>query len=338
MAPRFIEIVFRHKFLLLLPIILGTVAGAAILLLGGSDKYSSRAALWVEEPSEVSAGSVVDFNPFLSPAQNQVAAMWELLTVDSFSEGIVSRVGATEPNVQRAVDDLRNNVFIFDVGAHVVYVGFAAAEPALAQATVDAIIAEYGALFASQIRSRAERSRVFFDDQIALSFEVLERASDELSIFLAANPGTASFFTSSTPGTSLLDSEFARLVAAQEAAQRNYSALLTQAADSQISADAGTGANFLVLDEPDLPLAPIGRTKKALLVPPMVGMAAGVLLCSLVFILVWRLDQRIHLPGDLAFLGADIPIMTLPAVKARRKKWPRSFVRIAAALQNGVRA
>jgi hypothetical protein len=55
------------------------------------------------------------------------------------------------------------------------------------------------------------------------------------------------------------------------------------------------------------------------------------------FLIYWRLDHRIHLAEDLAFLGAGVPLMTIPYVTSRRSAWPGTFVRIASALQNGLR-
>jgi hypothetical protein len=132
----------------------------------------------------------------------------------------------------------------------------------------------------------------------------------------------------------------ARLVTAEQTARESYENVLANYASSQISAstDTGTSGNFVIVDEPLVPGAPIPPPRRDLVLNPMLGLTAGLVLSTAIFILLWRLDRVVRLPSDLAIFGPDVPIMSIPRLHARGRRWPASFVRLATALQSGFRA
>jgi uncharacterized protein involved in exopolysaccharide biosynthesis len=341
MAERILELIFRRKFLLMLPIILGLSAGIFALSLAGDGYYASRATAWVERPTDLTGASFTEFNPYLSPAQNQANSMRELLAIDQFVGQILRRVGPVDaPFVHFNVGTIRRNTFIYTYGNHVLYIEHRSPIPQLSQLTVQAIVDEYAALYTGQVKERALSAKSFYEEQLTTARTSLETATAELRAYTARNPQLNTLLDSPTlPASALRDLEFARLVNAESNAREHYNTLLDKFADSQISATTadGTSANFIVLDKPEVPVATITPGKRALVLPLMLGLAAGGFISSLAFIIYWRLDRRIHLPEDLSFLGASVPVMSLPALKARGRRWPSRFVRVAAALQNGLR-
>ncbi|HLG12631.1 MAG TPA: hypothetical protein VI876_12810 [Dehalococcoidia bacterium] len=338
MGQRILELVFRHKFLLALPVTLGLIGGLFALSFADSSYYVSFASIWVERPTDVTGGSFSEFNVYASPAQNQAGSMRELLGINAFASDILARADGGE-NLGLTLLDLRRNTHIYPGGDHVLYVEHRSDDPEQARRTVQAIVDEYASLYTAQIKDKALRAKEFYGEQLSVFRGALEQASAELRSYIALHPPLATVDLDDPPSSALRDVEFARLIATEQTARENYDLLLAKFADSQISASAVEGAtlNFLVLDDPQMPTAPVRPGKRALVMPPMLGLATGFLVSSLAFVIYWRLDRRIHLPDDLSFLGSKIPVMTLPAVKSRGRKWPSRFVRIAAALQNGVK-
>jgi len=338
MAERILELVFRHKVLLALPIVFGLIGGVFALSLADAPYYRSYAAIWVERPTDLSGASFTDFNPWASPAQNQASSMKELLGLDAFATKIIARArpNTTDP---WALLELRSNTYIYPGGSHVLYVDHRSQDPYLAQRMVTATIDEYTNLYTSQIRERAQKAKMFYEEQLNAARNQLELTTGELRAYVARNPQLAGVPLDRPPSSALRDAEFARLVAADETARGNYDQLLQKFADSQISANTvdGTVPNFLVMDEPKLPTVAIQPGKRALLMPPMFGLTGGFLISATGFLIYMRLDRRIHLANDLSFIDPSVPVMTLPRAKSRRRNWPSKFVRVGTALQNGLR-
>jgi hypothetical protein len=67
------------------------------------------------------------------------------------------------------------------------------------------------------------------------------------------------------------------------------------------------------------------------------GLFGGAFIAACLFFILWRLDGKVRVPSDLSFLGSGLQVLTLPSLEARRRSWPDSFVRLAAALQCGLR-
>jgi uncharacterized protein involved in exopolysaccharide biosynthesis len=337
MAERILELVFRHKFLLALPTILGVAAGIFALTRMPDPYFSSRAAIWVERPTALSGESIAEFNPYVSPAQNQANSMRELLGLNSFALDILQRVDPSALSGAR-MTELRVNTFIYPYGNHVLYLEFRARDAERAQKTVTAIVGAYTNIYKERLRDNAVRSRTFYQEQLDASRTALDKASGELTRYLAAHPDLATLDFTQLTAIAARDVDLAGLVTAERAARGNHDQTLQKFAESQISASTvdGTIPNFLLMDEPEVPMLRVSPSKRALLAPPTFGLATGVFISAVIFVVYWRLDRRVHLAEDLAFFGPDVPVMTIPRVASKRRRWPPKFVRVAAAVQNGL--
>jgi hypothetical protein len=148
-----------------------------------------------------------------------------------------------------------------------------------------------------------------------------------------------SLITRELTPTGAQDQVLVRLLSAEETAQKNYEQVLAALADSAIQAAAserGT-ANFSILDEPLLPVAPQPHGRRALMLMPMLGLVLGGFASAGLLFLAWRLDRRVWLPSDIAILGLQVPVATLPRLRPPRgRRWPGSFVLLAAAMRSGL--
>lgn len=349
MTLRNVDLALRHKVLLLIPILLGLIAGVIWTMTSIKETYFSTATIWVERPTTETGGSFIDFNQWISPAQNQVNSMRELLSTRTFRADVLERVYAENPPTPFnfvTPGDLTQKTYITPMGTHAVSLGHQSSSPEMAYAVVNAILQGYNELYTTEIIQRAETSQLFFEEQLQFASGNLERAHTELNGYLAANPIAVEEGAEDEPLTraaitaaAASDLELARLVGAEETARQNYDRLFAQFAETQIAANAASEgtANFRILDPPEVPTAPQGQGKRELLLKPMLGIVAGTFISGGLFILISRLDRHVWLPADIQALGLAVPIMTLPRLKQRSRKWPRSFLRLTTAMRNGLR-
>jgi uncharacterized protein involved in exopolysaccharide biosynthesis len=338
MALRMSELLFRYRLLLLAPIVLGLAFGVISLLTSKSTVYSTHASIWIERPTDLSGGEFTEFNPYLSPAQNQANAMGELMTLNSFASRVAQRISINGSAGEIHPSQLRSSVFFTAAGDHVLYVSALSESPLLAQATVKAVVDEYSALYQSQIKDRAERAKSFYQEQLAIAKVSMETTSAEVRAYLARNPQLASVDLANPPSSALRDTELARLLSAEITAQNFHKDLLDKYAESQISLSAANGAsaNYTLMDEPGLPQQPLERGKRAMLMPLILGLGLGLSVSGAIAFILWRLDRTLRLPQDIVLPGLDVPVMALPLLKSD-PRWPVHFVRMASALSSGIR-
>lgn len=333
-----LELIFRHKYLVFTPIVLGLALGILALSASTSTLYSTHASIWIERPTDLSGGEFTEFNPYLSPAQNQANAMGELMSLNSFAARVLQRISPSGSAAGIDVNQLRRDVFFTAAGDHVVYVSARSKDPATAQSTVKAVVDEYSALYRTQIKDRAERAKAFYQEQLTIAKGSMETASADLRAYLARNPQLASVDLANPPSSVLRDTEFARLRSAELVAQEHHKDLLDKYAESQISLSAANGAsaNLTLIDEPGLPTQPLERGRRAMLMPLILGLGVGLSVSGAIVFALWRLDRTLRLPQDIVLQGLDVPVMALPLLKPE-PRWPKHFLRMATALSSGIR-
>jgi hypothetical protein len=301
----------------------------------------ASATVWVERPSAATGGSLLEYNPYLGPAQNQALAMAELMNTRSFPTRVLERLRATSTSGAESISvfTLTTNTAFIPRGTHTLQVVHSARSPGIAVEALNATLAEYSDLYVSQVRERSADAKEFYEEQLEYARMVLESASAEVKSYLATHTGVVSLITRELTPAGAQDQVLVRLLSAEETAQKNYEQVLAALADSEIQAAAserGT-ANFSILDEPLLPVAPQPHGRRALMLMPMLGLVLGGFASAGLLFLAWRLDRRVWLPSDIAILGLQVPVATLPRLRPPRgRRWPGSFVLLAAAMRSGL--
>ena len=97
MSPRLLDLLFRRKALLAIPLLLGVLVGFAWLIaVKPKPVYYAQATVWVDRPSAINGlvlSDVTDFNQYISPAQNQTGTLLELLSSKSFVVSVLAEMG-----------------------------------------------------------------------------------------------------------------------------------------------------------------------------------------------------------------------------------------------------
>ena len=334
MISRVLEIVFAHKVILLVPIILGMTAATAFTVMNLAPYYASKAAIWTQRPA---ASTNVDYNQYISPAQNQASSMIELMSTKTFVANVMKVLDGSEYTDKKA-DELRKNTFIYAGGNQIVNVEHrSTVSGEVAAQTVKAIIDEYGRLFIGQVKASASRTSEFYKDQLTFAQTTVEAAAKDLSAYIIENPKLATVDLSNPPASALGDLNFARLVLTEQTARNNYNGILENYARSRIAVDTADGADsfYQLTDEPSVPRQKQLPSKRSLAMKPMLGTIAGFMVSAGLFALFFRYDRGIRSTEELDRIIPNIPVVVLPRLKARRRAWPEQFVRVAAALKGG---
>ena len=140
---RYIEAAFRLKFRLLIGavIVFGVVSAALYLAKQG---YGASATVWVEEPIYFAdTGMTKNWNPYMTPADNQANILQELLRTRQFALNVANGAQIPMPNEvveNRVLDDLQKNMRIESQGTHLIKISYSAEKPTYCKVLVEQVI------------------------------------------------------------------------------------------------------------------------------------------------------------------------------------------------------
>jgi uncharacterized protein involved in exopolysaccharide biosynthesis len=332
-----LDLAFRHKILLVLPMVLGLIGGIGWFALSYEEDYVSRAILQVSPSSYVP--STLAYNPYLSPAENQANTMNPLLGTETFTTNILAQANKADPNCLHepiTKPMLLANTSIYAHGDSLLNVDFRSDIPCVGPTVVTAITDQYRDYYVTATQSTAARDKTFFEEQATLVAGQYDEAQQALRAYLQSHPELAGVNLNDPSVGALSDAGLQSAVNNVTSANDSRQRITATLAQIEVVLSGAETVNFYTYDEPTVPSAPVVPGTRDMLTKPMLGILLGMFASAAVFLLLWRMDKTVRLPSDLAFLQTSAPIMTLPDLNARRRKWPPSFVRLATAIQNGM--
>lgn len=331
MSQKVLDVLFRHKFLIILPLVILTLAGAAASLSRQTDEYSASAHVWTQRTPLLSSRLGGQGSSFTTPAAHQARVLNDLLRLDSFRQSVADRVGGLEglsPLLQRRA--VREGTAVFASGENVMTIRHRGEDPLLAQSIVQAIIDTYSETFQSGVIDEAEAAATFYETRLEEASIALDESEQALASYQETLSPVAAIDS---------DPELAALQADARQAQRGYDEQLGRLEDIYLQRDAaleGRDLSFQVMDPPNLPSSPLPTPRKDLLMLPALGMLLGVSASGAVLFALTRLDDSIRLPGEARQLGAPV-LAVVPELGRRRiHSWPQNFVRLVVAASRGL--
>jgi uncharacterized protein involved in exopolysaccharide biosynthesis len=341
MSQRMLDLAFRHKVLLAVPVLLGFLLGIAWFIYGMKDVYVSSASIQVQRtPYTLSA---VNFNPYLSAAQNQTEAMQEWLLTNDFREKAVTEINKTVGACGAAPmlpSDLLHGTSIGTGGTNnFVYLAYRSASPCVAKTVVDGLIEQYKLTFGAEVLENAESAVGILSIRLEQAREDEAEANRAYEEYLAVRPELRDIDPQRPSAGAFGDLQFATLYSELQAARSITDRTATQLAEAENdiqSTNRGESQGFQVIDEPETPMVPLALGTRAVATKPVMGLAAGLVVSAAIFFILLRRDRTVRVPSDLDFMENGAPVMTLPALRSNRRRWPQSFVRLATGLTNGL--
>jgi uncharacterized protein involved in exopolysaccharide biosynthesis len=329
---RYLETFFRHRLLVLMPLLLAGAMSIGITM-AQPRTYESSARIWFY-------GSTLSPNPAqpgVSVADREAAVFVELLGSRAFDLKVGQRgplaayVAATQggrslPSKVLAkvglsslagsapsVDDqlfalLSKRVAVASSGPEVVAISFRAAEPAVAQGTVQALVDQFSDEVLANRKTEAQTVVDFFEQQVKDQAAAVASAGADLSKYVAAHPRA--------DGTDV--TLIALQHAADQAKQRHDESLLElgQAKLDLAAQSQAGGSGFRVIDPPTTPAQPLSRLPD-LLRALMGGLLAGLLVAACGLIALTAADSSVRRAAEIRqALGLRV-VGEIPLVRQR---------------------
>lgn len=320
-VKRILEVAFRHKILLLAPLLAALIGTAAyVYLLPAS--YQSSATLWVN-------GGGVGTQ---SPAQTQADIANEYLKTDTFAlavstkgplgeylnthadatqgfslKSLMSDGGPTQkPSTEAIRQYLAAHVTITTLGPAELIVTVNGPSPDVAKGTANALIAQ---LLESEVAAKTTAAKTqlgIYQTQLQDQAAVITKDLAAITAYLAAHPNLVGPKNAEAAAT---DPQLALLQDQAAVARQAYVGLLTkidQTTSDIALAEQPTLAPFRVVDAPQTPSLP--AFGKQQLIAIAAGLLAGFLAMAGMAALLYRLDTTIHTADDVQ------PMLGLPVI------------------------
>ena len=208
---RYIEAAFRLKFRLLIgaALVFGVVSAALYLAKQG---YGASATVWVEQPIYFAdTGMTKNWNPYMTPADNQANILQELLRTRQFALNVANGAQIPMPNEvveNRVLDDLQKGMRIESQGTHLIKISYSAEKPTYCKVLVEQVIM----LFTEQLNaSRAEQADValeLYKKQKDTYEAQMQKSRDALSRYIQANPESVTAGSAPNPQLVALQQQY----------------------------------------------------------------------------------------------------------------------------------
>ena len=290
MSRNYVEVFFRHRVLILAPVLVALIAGTAFALLQPR-QYQATASIWADTPvtAESTIGTEAGSTP---PSAGQAALFSELLATRGFaldvledSPGGRTLAGLDPLQVNRRLATLRERVTTLTPGPHILSVGVEGSSPESAVATTTVLVQR------------------FLDEQDAL----VKRRSDTELAFLKQQVDVADLAVSQARTSVPLGTPDAPKVlelALQAAQQQRLDA--QQAYQRALAASATTGDQSLVYVQDEPSAVRLSRIK-TLAFGTGGGLVAGATVSLLLLVLLMARDDSIRDEDELeALLGLRV--------------------------------
>jgi capsular polysaccharide biosynthesis protein len=324
---KLLEAFFRHKLLLLLPPILVPAIVTPIAMMSMPTVYETAVGVWVDTPAYLNYNN--GFSPWMSPSQNQSTRINELLHTRAFLLDVAQRTPSLAPLVGNAAGETRLTDIIGrsvaiggnNGGDHLLLIRVQAPTARLAYELCTALVQAYQEKSAADVADQTDSAIQFYQGRSDEAQQRLTKATQDLRRYVASRqPDGASSGDPNqlTIPNSLLDPRLSALQTGLQQAQSDYNSaqsVLDQAQKNAVAASQGQQVGFQVLDEPQVPTAPISQAKK-LMIYPIAAAVGGLGVSGLLLVLLVMADRSVRSESDLA-PGLRV-LGVLPSLHVRR--------------------
>ena len=307
MIPRkLVETAFRLWWLIPIPVLL-----VPILVFAATRepaRYTSQASVWVTRPDGVDPGTLArNSNPYLTPAQNQVRVLYDLLSTRTFRADVAVRAGLVEESAQQTTKEKVGSYYGQDlrfgaVGTNVMGIWASATTPEVAHTLATAVIEEYQERSSVEAERELGILREYYSGQLAPASATLELRQAALTEYLGLHPGAGTNLSNQPEYNRLSDD-----VAQQQEIVNGLKSALQELDLRSASTLQGQQAVFNLVDEPSVPITPEPVSRTTQLGYPLAGAMLGVIIAGAIIYLAYRTDHSIRSHEDL--VGFPSPLL-----------------------------
>jgi uncharacterized protein involved in exopolysaccharide biosynthesis len=319
---RFLETLFRHKILAVLPVIIGlAVAGGYEVVQPRS--FTSTTNLWINTTIPGQSSSATQY---VDPSTTQQLVVQELLKSRSFDVSVGHSGGLAayltgHPNAeatglaaipglhslfsssQGSLDDqlavdIPLDVTVAPTGPQVVAITVQGPSPGVAAGTARALVSEYASEVVKAQTASDQVAVTYYGQQVAQGQATLQSAEQALIAYQDQHPQLAA---------NALDPTATELSQAVDNARTSYQSLLSQYEQANLSlTNEGNNTGFRVLDAAAANGSPVSISKKVL-GASIGGLLVGLLVSVLMLSALTAADRTARRALDLKrVLGLDV--------------------------------
>jgi capsular polysaccharide biosynthesis protein len=302
MIGKFLEALFRHKLLIMLPIILTPLVVTPAGFYFVRPYFESSSTVWVGRLTYLR--SVEESSGWSTPAQVEVGRITDLFRTRAFMLDIAKRTDlaplvGSEKGEENLTGYFSRSVGVVPTGTNLLTVTARADQAKLAFQVANAVVETYRERRADERTEQASLAISFHESRLQDAQEELTKATAEIRRYVAANPRLTTIDptrgAASTAAARMglppiaIDPQLAELIRRVDAEQREVDGIradLDQARMVTAAGMEGQDINFRVIDVARMPSAPVSQRRRLAIFPAaglVVGMGLGLgLLVALV--------------------------------------------------------
>ncbi|OAI40206.1 hypothetical protein AYO38_06240 [bacterium SCGC AG-212-C10] len=312
MIPRKLAETICHRlWFLLLPVIVLPLV--VVLVTAPQHEYQSTALVWVTIPP---GGSPLlgTYNIYLSPAQNQVNGLNDLLASESFRLRVASDAGIATQDSGDEAPKARYpfSIYSFPRGTNVLEIVGRAQSAEEAQLLVSATITRFGESAQAQAEREANLGQEYYQQQLAVAQRDLDARRAQVSEYLAEHPGAA------VPGSAAaLNIDYQTLQKEVENQVRTVNDLqgrLQTVEFRLVSAPQTQEVSFVVQDPASLPNAPLPTSLTSRAMMPLAALLFGLIISCTYLYILYRTDHTIVSRQDVLVFGVPV-LAEIPSLR-----------------------
>ncbi len=325
MKHRVVEILFRRKLLLLLPIPINMTLAIGAATRPQPPQYQANARAWVDQYVELSRDERLGYAP--GPAQ--AGLLMDFVHTRSFARSVIEKTSlapllADQTTEGGALGQFWGSVGVAASSNSFVTITVTTWSPTLSLEIAQALVSKFEETLRARGETQVKLASTLYAQTTEKTRDAAERSRVELATYLAAHPelgrGTDATATAR-------DATLSRLVAQADYDQVAYREA-KQRYDQSLTLGAAGLENqtlaFTVVDPPELPTAPLPHGRTALLKLPVVGLALATILSAVTAVLLILTNRSVLGAPTIAGLAAFPVLGEIPVLKRRRWLWQRA--------------
>jgi uncharacterized protein involved in exopolysaccharide biosynthesis len=332
---KFIETFFRHKFLLILPVVLITTLVTGYTLVSAPVYYESVTGIWVDRPAYLANAANSDWNPYLSAGVNQSTRLNELLRTQNFLNDIVRRTVLapllSKPQGTDRVDALIASGLSVSANGHLIVIRMKTENAQLSYGILTAVVSAFRDNAAADRINQASLATSFYESRLSTANDDLAQLTNAARQYMAANPGALGTSPGANPAAVLRPSDTAsplqaltadpQLLDLQSRIQSKQAEVdglrksLDQARQDASASLDGQELGFQVVDPPQVPTVG-GRDLKKRIITPAAALIGSLAFSAALLVLLTMSDRSVR---GLSDIGLARVIGEVPELKLKRR-------------------
>jgi uncharacterized protein involved in exopolysaccharide biosynthesis len=324
-VTRFLETLFRHRVLVVVPVVLA-IAIALGYQAVQPHQYESVVSIWVDGSTPVNlAATPASTDQSVQSSDQEAAVLHELLSTRAFDVAVADRgplaaylastpnnqaglaavpvIGKLFKNTAASVDDrvaseLPTSVSVVSAGPQVAVLTVDEPQAAVATGTAKALVDQLTAQIVANQTSSDRNAATYYQQQAAGAQADLQTAEKALTAYQADHP--------SVPANGIGDVSATQLKLTVDLAQQRYETLLGQYQQAQLNlTNVASLSGFRIIDAPST--ATLVSSRKRLVMAGIAGVLAGLTLAVIVLLVLTASDRTARRARDVErSLGLEV--------------------------------